>query len=297
MESTVMKLVITGASGHLGRATAELLLKFEGVSPGDVVLLSRSPEKLADLAGLGAETRRADFSDVGTLPAAFAGATRVLIVSTDNLETRAAQQTAAIAAAKAAGAELIAYTSIPNPDPERNPALVVPSHAATEAAIRASGVPHTFLRNGLYSEFRVPEAQGALAEGALAYNSADGTSAYVSREDCAAAAAAVLAGGSEHAGRAYDITGPEAFTGVQLAALFASVGGTAVRALPVDDDAWVAGAVQRGLPGEVAALLASFGQAIASGALDQLTENVASLTGRSPVSLGEVLRSAGIGQG
>jgi hypothetical protein len=112
-----MTLVITGASGNLGHRTAELLLETDGVDPADVVLLTRSPDKLADLAARGAQVRAADFSDAGTPSSAFAGATRVLLVSTDALgDARIAQHQAAIDAAKAAGAQLIAYTSIPTPD-------------------------------------------------------------------------------------------------------------------------------------------------------------------------------------
>ncbi len=292
-----MTLIITGASGNLGRSTAEALLATDGVAAADVVLLTRSPDKLADLAARGAEIRRADFGDPSTLEAAFAGATRVLIVSTDEIgAARVAQQQAAIDAAKAAGAQLIAYTSIPNPDPEHNPAAVVPDHHATEQAIIASGVPYAFLRNALYAEFRVPEAQGAIAQGVLAYNTGDGASAYVSRADCAAAAAAVLAGGDEHANRIYDITGPEALTGAQLAALYASLGATTVSAVSVDDAAFIAGAVEHGLPEPVAQMMASFGQAIREDQLDQLTGDVEAITGSKPVSLASVLEAAGIGR-
>jgi NAD(P)H dehydrogenase (quinone) len=294
MDRLKMSLIITGASGNLGRRTAELLLDTAGVQPADVVLITRSPDKLADLAARGAEVRRGDFADPSTLSEAFAGATRVLIVSTDDMDTRVAQQGAAIDAARAAGAQLIAYTSIPNPDPANNPATVVASHAATEQAIRDSGVPFTFLRNALYSEYRIPEAQGALAQGVFAYNSGDGATAYVSREDCAAAAAAVLAGGDEHANTSYDITGPEALTGAALAALYASVGGSEVAAVAVDDAAFIAGAVEHGLPQPVAEMLASFGRAIREGQLDQLTGDVQAITGRPPVSLAHVLEAAGI---
>jgi NAD(P)H dehydrogenase (quinone) len=293
-----MTLVITGASGNLGHRTAELLLETDGVDPADVVLLTRSPDKLADLAARGAQVRAADFSDPGTLSSAFAGATRVLLVSTDALgDARIAQHQAAIDAAKAAGAQLIAYTSIPTPDPETNAATVTPDHAATEAAIIASGVPHAFLRNALYSEFRIPEAQNALAAGVYTYNTGDGASAYVSREDCAAAAAAVLAGGDEHANTAYDITGPEAFTGPQLAALFAQIGGGTVTAVPVDDAAWIVGAVGHGLPQPVAEMLASFGTAIRQGALSAVSSSVETLTGRPPVTLADVLTDASVHAG
>src|ERR1700712_2174754 len=110
-----MSLIITGASGHLGRRTAEILLETEGVDAADVVLITRDPSKLEDLAARGATVRAGDFDDASSLPDAFAGATRVLVISTDAVGARVAQHQRAIDAAKAAGATLIAYTSIPNP--------------------------------------------------------------------------------------------------------------------------------------------------------------------------------------
>jgi NAD(P)H dehydrogenase (quinone) len=284
-----MSLVITGASGQLGRRAAELLL--EQHDPSDVVLLTRNPDGLADLAARGADVRRADFGDPASLPAAFADATRVLLISTDVVGERVEGHSAAIDAAVAAGASLIAYTSIPNTT-EANPAAVVPDHAATEQALRDSGVGWTFLRNALYSEYRIPELQGAAASGTFAYNSGDGASAYVSREDCAAAAVAVLLGGDEHAGKAYDITGAEAFTGAQLAELYASVSGRPVQAAPVDDATFVAGLEAHGIPAPAAQLIASFGRAIREGQLDQVSTAVQDLTGRAPVALRDVLAAA-----
>jgi NAD(P)H dehydrogenase (quinone) len=287
----VMSLVITGASGNLGRRTAELLLDTEGVDAGDVVLITRSPAKLDDLAARGATVRFGDFEDKGSLEAAFAGATRVLIVSLDTVGVRLAQQQRAIDAAKAAGARLIAYTSIPNPVPD-NPAAVVPDHAGTEQALAASGVAYTYLRNALYAEYRIPEAQHAIASGSFQHDTGDGATAYVSRDDCAAAAAAVLAGGDEHANKAYDITGPELLSADGLAAAYAAVGGTAVEAVAVDDDTLAAGLVAAGLPEGAAQLLVSFGIAIREGKLNQLSSDVETLTGRAPRPLGDVLKAA-----
>lgn len=291
-----MSFVITGAAGQLGRRAAELLLETDGIDPVDVVLISRSPDKLTDLAACGAAVRQGDFADAATLPDALEGATRVLLISTDAVGVRVEHHQAAIEAAKAAGAQLIAYTSIVNPDPEQNPALVVPDHAATEQAIARSGVPHTFLRNALYSEYLAAEARGAVADGTLVYNTGDGATAYVSRQDCAAAAVAVLVGGDEHAGKAYDITGPEKLTGSQLADLYGSVGGAAVTPLSVDDAAFVARAIEHGLPQPVGELLASLGRAIREQQFDQLTGDVEQLTGRKPVSVREVLEAAGVGR-
>jgi NAD(P)H dehydrogenase (quinone) len=286
-----MSLVITGASGHLGRRTAELLLDTDGVDATDVVLITRSVDALADLAARGATVRHGDFDDPSTLGAAFAGARRVLVISTFDVGRRVAQHQAGIDAAKAAGAELIAYTSVPNPT-DANAAAVVPDHKATEEALRASGVAWTALRNALYSEYRAPEAQAAIASGQFHHNQGDGVSAYVSRDDCAAAAAAVLAGGDEHANKAYDITGPELLGGAELARIYGEAGGTAVEAIAVDDDAFVAGLVGAGVPEAAAPMLASFGRAIREGQLDQLSGDVQALTGAAPRSVREVLAGA-----
>jgi NAD(P)H dehydrogenase (quinone) len=286
-----MSLVITGASGHLGRRTAEILLDTEGVAASDVVLVTRDPSRLEDLAARGATVRAGDFDDADSLAGAFAGATRVLIVSTDAVGRRVAQQRRAIDAAKAAGATLIAYTSIPNPVAE-NPAGVVADHRATEEALVASSVPYAVLRNALYSEYRVPEAQAAVASGELHHNQGDGATAYVSREDCAAAAAAVLAGGDEHANRIYDITGPALQGGADLAKAYGSLGGVAVTPIAVDDDAFAAGLVAAGLPEAAAPLLTSFGRAIREGRLDQLSTDVETLTGRAPRPVADVVRGA-----
>lgn len=291
-----MSLVITGASGELGRRTAELLLDADVVNPADVVLITRTPGKLDDLAARGAQVRYGDFDDPASLPGAFAGATRVLLISTVDVGARVAGHLAAVAAAQEAGAQLIAYTSIPNPDPARNPSLVVPDHAKTEEAVLRSGVFYTFLRNSLYSEYRIAEAQGAQASGKFTFNSGEGAAAYVSREDCAAAAAAVLAGGDEHANKSYDITGPELLTGAQLTDLYASVTGSDVASVQVDDTAFAAFIVGLGLPEAAGELLASMGKAIRQGQLAALTGDFERLTGRKPASVREVLEAAGVGK-
>ena len=286
-----MSIIVTGASGHLGRRTAELLLEADGVDAGDVVLLTRSPDKLADLATRGAQVRHADFSVPETLPAAFAGGTRVLLISIDAGDGRVDQHKVAVAAAAAAGAHLIAYTSYPNPDPDRNPASVVPDHAATEATILDSGVPHTFLRNNVYSEYVGQfSTQSPLDTGKFVHNFGGSGCAYVSREDCAAAAAAVLAGGDEHVGKTYDIAGPETLTGAEVADIFASVVAIEVEAVSVDDAEWVADAVAHGLPDRAAQNVASFGRAIREGALDQKSGDVEQLIGRNPKSVLDVLK-------
>ncbi|HEY4098618.1 MAG TPA: SDR family oxidoreductase [Baekduia sp.] len=286
-----MSLVITGASGHLGARAAELLLEHDGVEPADVVLVTRNPDRLAALAARGVTVRAGDFDDPSTLPAAFAGGNRLLLVSTDGVGRRVAQHRAAIEAARDAGVSLIAYTSIPNPS-EENPAGVATEHRETEQALRDSGVAWTLLRNALYAEYRIPEAQGAVATGKFQHNLGDGRSAFVSREDCAAAAAAVLAGGDEHANKVYDITGPALLGATELAEIYAAVGGVPVVAEAVDDATFAAGLVAAGVPAEAAPFLATFGAAIREGQLDQLSTAVLDLTGRAPRPLRDVVAEA-----
>lgn len=284
-----MSLVITGAAGHLGRRAAELLL--DQVDPSRVVLVSRHPGELADLASRGADTRFGDFDDPSSLAEAFAGGERLLLISTDALGRRITQHANAIEAAEAAGVRAIAYTSLPSPTAE-NPAIVAREHRKTEARLHASALAWTLLRNALYSEYRIPEAQAALASGTLHHNQGDGRAAYVSREDCAAVAAAWLAGNDEHAGRTYDVTGPELLGADDLARIYAMAGNRPVKAANLDDDAFVAGLEAAGLPPDVAELLASFGAAIRDGHLDQRSTVVQELTGRPPQALSELLAGA-----
>lgn len=282
-----MSLVITGASGHLGRRTAEMLLDRPGRTE-PVVLVTRKPDALADLAERGAEVRHGDFDDPASLAAAFAGGRRVLLISTDALERRAQQHRAAIGAARDAGVEHVAYTSVVRPEPP-NPAAVAPTHLATEEALRESGLGWTILRNGLYAEFQVPEAAEALRTGTLVHNRGDGAVAYVSREDCAAAAAAALA--ADGTGNAiHEITGPEALDAGALATLYAEVGGRPVRPVPIADDdllALIAGADGHAIYG--ARLVVSMGQAARAGLFAGVGDGVAALTGRDPVTLRDVL--------
>lgn len=283
-----MTIAITGASGHLGRATAEFVLR--AVDPREVVLTTRRPELLADFAARGAKVRRVDFNDPETLPAAFRGVDRLLLISTDAIGSRLDQQRAAISAAARAGVRHVVYTSVPEPLPA-NPALVVADHAGTEQALRDSTVQWTMLRNNLYTHMQVPGIEHAVASGRLVSNAGAGATAYVTREDCARVAAAVLIQGG-HEGLAYDVTGPEALTASDLAALAHEIGGRDIELVSVDDDAFTAGLRANGIPNATAVLVASFGAAARGGFLANVSPVVADLTGHSATALGDVVRSA-----
>jgi NAD(P)H dehydrogenase (quinone) len=280
-----MTYAITGASGQLGRLAADLLL--QRVDPSEVVLLSRDPAKLTDFADRGATVRAVDFTDPATLAGAFAGVHRLLLVSTDAVGARVAHHRAAIDAAKAAGVQRVAYTSIPRPE-AGNPAAVVPDHAATEQDLRDSGLEWVLLRNNLYSDMQLPTIQQAASSGQLVTNAGDGTAAYVTRADCAAAAVGALLDDAA-ANTAVDVTGPDAIGATDLADLASKVAGHAVEVVHVDDDAYIAGLVGAGLPQPVAELLASFGASIRLGYLADVTTVVRDLGGVEPTALASLL--------
>ena len=282
-----MSIVITGASGRLGRLTAEAVL--ETIEPSDLVLVTRTPEGLADLAARGADVRAGDFDRPETLPAAFAGGERLLLISTDRAGDRVPQQQAAIDAAAAAGVRSIAYTSIVNPS-DSNPAAVAAKHRATEEHLRTSGLAWTFLRHGIYADLQVQSAAAALATGKLITNDGDGRTTYVAREDLARAAAAVLTSDG-HDGKIYDLTGPEALGAADLAAVFADAGGRPVEPVFLDDEAWIAAMVEHaGLPEPGARLYATFGIAARQGYLAIVSPTLGELTGRPRKTVRELIR-------
>jgi NAD(P)H dehydrogenase (quinone) len=283
--------VITGASGHLGRRVAEILLTEHGVAPAELVLVTRSPEKLADLAADGAQVRHGDFEDPASLGTAFAGAEKVLIVSTDRVGTRVQGHKAAIDAAVAGGARSVAYTSGINPS-DSNPIGVMWEHRQTEDHLRATAPGWTILRNSIYAEILLGGAEAALASGSHVTNEGDGRVAYVSRDDCAAAAAAVLAA-DDHAGRIYDITGAVSLGPADVAALYGELGGRPVQVVHVDDDAYTAGLVEHaGMPRPVAEVYASFGTGTRLGYSAPVSDTVLRLTGRPPKPVRDVLAAS-----
>jgi NAD(P)H dehydrogenase (quinone) len=284
-----MSIVVTGASGHLGRRVVEELL--ERVDARELILVTRHPDVLAEYADRGAQVRAGDFTDPSSLPAAFAGGERMLLISTDAIGARVRHQADAIDAAAAAGVRFVAYTSMVNLEPG-NPAAVVPDHRATEDKLRASGLEWTFLRSSIYADLEAGNQAAALATGQLVTNGGAGAVAYVARDDIATAAAAVLTSDG-HAGRTYEITGPERLDADARAAVFAELGAKPVEVVHVDDAAYAAGLAEAtGMPLAVAELYATFGTATRVGALDILSDDFEALTGRSPRSLRDVLTAA-----
>jgi NAD(P)H dehydrogenase (quinone) len=294
-----MAIIVTGAAGQFGRRAAELLL--ERVPARELILVTRNPAKLADLAARGASVRRGDFDDPASLPAAFAGGERMLLISTDKVGGgRPVQHGRAIGAAVRAGVRHIAYTSFVNCDATGNPAISCGEHAGTEPLLKQSGVAWTLLRDNQYSEAMAEfAAPAALATGQWTSCSADGRIGFVSREDCVAAAVAVLTTPG-HERRVYNLTGPELLSFRDCAALAAEIGGRPVEYVQVDEAGRFAIWDAMGVPRHIGPAMASspvpwpsdemvsFEVAILGGYMALLSDDVRHLTGRAPRSLRDV---------
>lgn len=277
-----MIFAVTGASGQLGRLVADQLLS--AVPSRDVVLLSRHTDALASYADRGVDVRRADFDEPDSLAEAFRGVDRLLLISIDQLgPKRIEAHGRAIDAARKAGVEVVAYTSLPRTG-SPNPAGVAPDHAGTEDLLRGSGLEWTFLRNNVYAELQLAAVAQAAESGQWLTNAGAGATAYVCRADCAAVAAGVLTGEGHHQ-QIYDVTGPQAWTAHDLAALAAERSHRPVEVVHVDDTAFAHALEQSGLPTEAARLLTSFNIATRDGYLDNVTDIVDRIGGRPATSL------------
>ncbi|WP_105434815.1 SDR family oxidoreductase [Neorhizobium tomejilense] len=279
------KLLVTGAAGHLGRAVLRHLAETSKVAAADIVAASRDPNKLADFAASGLETRTADFDDEAGLVKAFTGVDRVLIISTDELATpgkRITQHRNAVSAAKKAGVKHIVYTSMPNPD--KSLVTFAPDHLGTEEAIKASGVAYTILRNSWYHDNYLMSMPHNLQVGKWYTSVGTGKITTISRDDCARAAAAALA--NPPAGsNIFTLTGSESLAANEIAARASTAAGKPLDVVDVTDEQLTQGLAGAGLPAFVATMLVSADANIRAGNFEQVTSDYETLTGQKPQTL------------
>jgi NAD(P)H dehydrogenase (quinone) len=273
---TKQTLLVTGASGQLGRRVVELLLE---KNAANVVAATRNPEKLAHLAGVA--TRMADFDDPASLETAFHGVDRLLLISTDAVGRRVGQHRNAIDAAKKAGVKHIIYTSLINP--ENSPAVFAPEHVVTEKMLRDSGISHAILRNNIYADMLLMKLPHAIASGKLEALAGNGGVGYVTREDCARAAAAALVA-PDGESRTYEITGPAVVSYTDLAVIASALAGKPVAYTAITPETF-----RKSLPPGYAELLVSLEYTIAQGKLAVATPDINALTGRAPQALADFL--------
>jgi NAD(P)H dehydrogenase (quinone) len=278
-------LLVTGASGHLGRLVVRHLLDTLQVPAARIIATSRKPGELAEFSARGVTVRAADFDHASALQEAFRGAGRLLLISTDRLDApgvRLAQHRTAIEAAVKAGVQHIVYTSMPKA--ERSLVAFAPDHAGTEAALAASPLAGwTVLRNHWYFENLFHKIPGVLASGKWYSGAEGGKVADIARDDLARAAAVALASASQEKAT-YTLSGAQALSIPQIAALISRALGKPIEVVPTTIDGLVAGMAAHGFPEPVARIFASFDTNTAAGGFAEVTGDYRKLTGLQPQS-------------
>ena len=280
-------IVVTGASGQLGRLAIKELLKTLPAS--EIVAAVRTPEKVSDLAALGVQVRLADYAQPATLDAAFKGAGKLLLISSSEVGQRLPQHRNAIDAAKRAGVGLVAYTSVLRAD--TSPLGLAGEHKATEALLKASGLPHVVLRNGWYTENYLASVPTALQHGAYIGSAGEGRIASAARADYAAAAAAVLTS-ADQAGKVYELAGDETYTLTELAAEISRQSGKTVVYQNLAEADLKEALLGAGLPEHVAGLLSDSDIGASKGALFDDSHQLSRLIGRPTTSLATLVKAA-----
>lgn len=273
-------ILVTGANGQLGRRIVEQLLARAG-GAADIAVSVRDTARAADLAERGVVVRQGDFDRPQELAAAFAGADKLVLVSTDGPEAvRIAQHRNAIAAAQAAGVAHILYTSFVDVAAD-SPAEFAAVHRATEAALAASGLRITLLRNALYADLLPMTLGNALESGVFHLPAGTGKTSFVSRDELAQAiAAAALA--PALAKEVYELTGQATHDYHEVAAAVAQATGKEIRYQPVSESAYAQALESYGLPAWFARALANMYTAVAAGKLDRTSNDFAALVGHPP---------------
>ncbi|MFJ6003088.1 SDR family oxidoreductase [Arthrobacter sp. NPDC092385] len=275
-----MTIVITGATGHLGRQVIEQLLA-RGVDPSTIVAGGRNEDALAQLAGKGIRTARVDYSDPSTLDDAFVGAEKVLLISGNEMGKRSVQHKAVIDAARKAGASLV-YTSAPKAS--TSALVLAPEHKATEGLLEGSGLTYTVLRNNWYTENYDDTIRQAATTGSILTSTGRGKIASATRRDYAEAAAVVLLS-DEYAGEILELGGDEPWDFDELAATVSEVAGNHVTVNQVSTEEHIAALKGFGLDDGTAGFVAALDANIAEGLLAESDGTLSRIIGRPTTPL------------
>ena len=281
-------IVVTGASGQLGRLVINSLLARK-VPAAQIVAAVRNPARAADLAALGVQVRAADYTQPATLDAAFNGADQVLLVSSSEVGQRFPQHKNVIDAAKRVGVKLLAYTSLLHAD--RSPLGLRDEHFATEQYLLEVGLPHVVLRNGWYTENYLASIPPAVQHGAYIGSAGEGRIASAARADYADAAAVVLTS-PDQAGKVYELAGDESYTLAEFAAELSRQTGKQIPYINMAEAEFKGALLGAGLPEPIAALLADSDTGASKGGLFDDSHTLSRLIGRPTASLAALMQAA-----
>jgi len=277
-----MKIAVTGATGQLGRLVVEQLKS--RTSADNIVALVRTPEKALDL---GVNARDFDYNQTEGLEEALNGVDTLLLISGSEVGQRATQHSNVIEAAKKGGIKWIVYTSLLHAD--TSTLSLAGEHLATEKMLKESGVEHTILRNGWYTENYTGSIDGALAGGAFIGSAGNGKISSAARADFAEAAAVVLSDES-HKGKVYELAGDDSYTLSDLAEEISKQTGKDVPYKNLAEADYASALKSFGIPEAFAEAIASWDVSASKGDLFDDSKQLSKLIGRATTPMAETVK-------
>ncbi|TCU18251.1 SDR family oxidoreductase [Rhizobium sullae] len=282
------KILVTAASGYLGRKTLQHLLKRRPAS--DLIGLARDPQKAADLAAQGIEIRKGDYFDYDSLLNAFADVEKLMLISCAPFTDRNTQHYNAITAARQAGVKHVAYTAIIRREGSNfNLSECTAPDIFAEQTLKASGLTYTIVRQPAFLETFQFQFGDKVYEKGLRVPAGDSKQAPASREDIAEAQAVVLTE-EGHDNKTYSLTGEPAVSYAEIAQILSDARGVPVPLIPVTDEEYMANYAAEGLPEPYAAFALEWVHAANLGEWGDLTGDLERLIGHKPLTTAEYLR-------
>lgn len=275
-------ILITGATGHLGKSTIDFLLK--ELQPEQISALVRNPEKAEALAAKGIKLRQGDYEDYPSLQKAFQDVDQLVFISTTVTgEARNRQHENVVKAAKESGVQHVYYTSILNPAPDAT-FSATPGHYFTEKKIKEADIPYTFFRNGLYMDL-IPALIGdAVETGTLYFAAGNQQAGFVLREDIAEALSRVVLDSSLK-NKIYTISSPQTYSFYDIAVALTKAVNKPVKYVPISTQDMKNAMQEAQVPGHIIDITSNMADALQKGEFDVPDNTLKKLLGRDPVGL------------
>ena len=283
-------ILVTGATGSLGSAVVNFLLKRTDVA--NISVLVRDAAKAEDLKTKGVTLLEGDYNDYQSLVKAFKGVDKLYFVSSSDIENRNSQHKNVVDAVKEAGVKHVFYTSfVRKNETETSPiAMIADSHLKTEQWLEASGVNYTILKHTIYTNM-IPIFLGdKLLETGVAYFPAgDGKVGFASRNDMAEVASVLLTT-EGHENKVYDITNAETVTFQDIINYISKITGQDIQYVSPSADEYIETLTNAGVPEGYIHMFAGFAEAFKQNELDQTNNVIETLLGRKPKTVAEYLK-------
>ncbi len=282
-------ILVTGATGHFGKATIDFLLK-KGIEAERITALVRDETKASDLKAKEINIKVGEYDNYNSLVKAFSGVDKLLLVSGSDIANRLKQQENAVNAAKEAGVKHIVYTSFERKnETDSSPiAILAKAHIETEKKIQSTGIPYTILRNNVYIDYLPMFIGEKVLETGVFFPAGDNSSAFALREDMAEAAANILTG-TGHEGKIYAVSNTENISFKEIAAILSEASGDTVSYTSPDPSVYIDTITKAGVPAEYANVFAGFGKAFEQGEFHTVDTDLETLLGRKPTSVKDFL--------